>query len=217
MTKSEYKTFGYYFLNKRLHPPFPSGYRVSIVLLIINKNKSENRDKFLIVQQTNNIWGLPKEGVKSKITIEDLYTTISRNLEQELGFRGIKVVETKPAFKQVGLLFDFDRQEYDTTRSKQEGEKGRPTKGKIYLLSIMEYRGPDKIPLIPNNEVIDYRWIDESGWRPYDKANAKEVKTKKLSPKTSVFTHYLVNKSIKVFRTIEKVIQWKFEKGQILF
>src|SRR4030042_1433642 len=103
MKKGVYKSFGYYFLNKRLHPPFPKNYRVSVALLVINKNDGENQNKFLIVQQANKMWGLPREGVKSKIVIEDLYTTISRNLEDELGFRGIKVVETKPLFKQIAL------------------------------------------------------------------------------------------------------------------
>lgn len=217
MTKTEYKSFGYFFLNKRLHPPFPDSYRVSIILLIINKNKSENNNKFLIVQHAGGIWGLPKEGVRSKITIEDLYSTISRNLELELGFRGIKVVETKPLFNQVGLLFDFDRQDYDPIRSVQEKARGRPIKGKIYLLAIMKYQGPDKIPLVASQEVIDFQWVNENEWVKYHESNIKRAKKNNMSLKTSKFAGYLVGKSVKAYRYIEEVLGQKFEKENTLF
>jgi hypothetical protein len=217
MKTIETKSLSYYFLNKRLHPPFPKGYRVSIILLIINKNNSENKNRFLIVQETNNIWGLPKEGVKLKITIEDLYTTIARNLELELGFRGIKVLETKPIFRQVGLLFDFDRQDYDTIRSKHEKEKGRPVRGKVYLLSIMEYQGPDKIPFTPNDELKDYQWVDEIEWPKYHVSNIKQVKTGGWSLRSIMFSTHLVNKSVKAYRSIEEIIPLKLGKEDTLF
>ena len=103
------KSFGYYFLNKRLHPPILKNFRNSMVILVVNKNQTENKDKFLLVKQSNNSWSVPKEGVKSNLVIEDIYTTISANLENELGFKGIKVTETKPLFRQVAILFDFDK------------------------------------------------------------------------------------------------------------
>jgi len=44
-----------------------------------------------------------------------------------------------------------------------ENKKGRPTKGKVYQLAIMEYQGPDEIPIIKKEkpEVIDYQWVNE--------------------------------------------------------
>jgi len=217
MLKAKDKSFGYHFLNKSLHPSFPNDYRVSIILLIVNKNKSENTNKFLIVQQASKIWGLPKEGTKSKITVEDLYTTVARNLELELGFRGIKVVETKPLFKQVGLIFDFDKQDYEAIRSKQEVEKGRPSKGKIYLLAIMEYRGPDKLPFVPNVELTDYKWINEKEWLEYEDNNFKTSKQDSLSLKTAKFASHLVIKSLRTYRSIEDPLLVTFDKKNTLF
>jgi hypothetical protein len=199
------KSFGYYFLNKRLHPPFPQGYRVSIVLLIINKNKTENLNNFLIVRQSGGLWGLPKEGVKSKIAVEDIYTTIARNLELEIGFKGLKVIDTNPQFKQVGLLFNFDKQKYDSTRSSDELTKGRPIKGKIYILSMMEFAGNDKLPLKPNAEVIDYRWINEDEWASYESQNIEISKLNNKSENTAYFSGYILNKSIKTYRLLQKL------------
>ena len=217
MLKAKTKSFGYYFLNKRLHPPFPEGYRVSIILLIINKNQTENKNKFLVVQQVSKLWGLPKEGIKSKITVEDIYTTIARNLELELGFKGIKVIETKPLFKQVGLLYDFDKQEYDPVRAKQEAAKGRPTKGKIYLLSMMEYRGPDKIPVSQNPEVLDYKWIDQKAWPDFQRLNLNVSKQEGRSDKTAAFADHLLNKSMKAYQAFEQVMLLELGKEDTLF
>ena len=98
-TSKTNKSFGYYFLNERLHPPTPKNFRNSIVMLIVNKNLTAYKDKYLLIKQSNNSWSIPKEGVKSSLIIEDLYTTVSSNIENELGFKEIKVVESKPTFK----------------------------------------------------------------------------------------------------------------------
>lgn len=218
MKKEECKSFGYYFLNKRLHPPIPKDYRVSIILLIINKNRGEDENKFLIVQQANKMWGLPKEGIKSDIIVEDLYTTISRNLENELGFKGIKVVETKPLFKQVSLFFDFARQDYDFERSSEEEKKGRPTKGKTYLLAMMEYRGPDVIPLAPNPETIDFKWVTEEGGQKYFESDADLVKKGKIkSLKSQQFSNYLFHKAVKISKSFTDVLNQAFDQENKLF
>lgn len=161
-------TFTYYFLNKRLHPPLLPGYRSSVVLLIVNKNSTANHNKFLFIREVtlgSVSWGLPKEGLESKVIIEDIYTSVARNLEEELGFKGTKVFDTKPLLKQNGLIFDFAIQKYDAKRAAWEIKRNRPPKGKIYQLAIMEYRGPDQIPLNTQNkeselEIDAYKWVD---------------------------------------------------------
>jgi hypothetical protein len=99
-------SFSYYFLNKRLHPPAPAGFRVDIVLLIINKNPGNNLDKYLFIKEETNgysSWGLPKEGLQTSILADDVFTAIARNIESELGFRGLKISESKPSFVQRAI------------------------------------------------------------------------------------------------------------------
>ena len=190
-----------------------------MVILVVNKNQTENKDKFLLVKQSNNSWSVPKEGVKSNLVIEDIYTTISTNLENELGFKGIKVTETKPLFRQVAILFDFDKQVYDPERSLVEEKKGRPTKGKIYQLAIMEYRGPDEIPLIKKNnpEVIDYRWVNEKEGISLIGSNLELVEQKLLPSKASAeFGIYIFEKSITIYKSLISAVFSKKEKQESL-
>ena len=213
------KSFGYYFLNKRLHPPIPKNFRNSIIILIVNKNPTKNKDKFLLVKQSNNSWSIPKEGVKSNLMIEDLYTTISSNLENELGFKGIKVVESKPLFTQIALIFDFDKQVYDAERSLVEEKKGRPTKGKFYQLAIMEYRGPDEIPLIKNDypEVIDYNWVNEREGLDLIRSNLNLVERKLLPSMASAeFGLYTFKKSLKIYNSLINSVFSKKEEQESL-
>ncbi len=192
------KSFSYYFLNKRLHPPVSKAFKNSIILLIINKNKTPNKNKFLLVQQANLFWNLPKKGIKAKSIIEDIYTTIARNLENELGFKGVRVTETKPIFKQIAFLFDFDKQIYDTKRSQKEKAKGNPTKGKIYQLAVMEYRGPDAIPITPKTEVINHKWVDKKDGLMLMNLNEKLLQPQLIDSKESVvFNIKLFNKVMK--------------------
>lgn len=195
------KTFGYYFLNTRLHPPTNNDYKVSIVLVIINKNKTNNKDKFLFVQQKNLFWNLPKKGIKSKIITEDIYTTISKNLEHELGFKGVKVAETKPFFRQIAFIFDFEKQIYDEERSKAEDKKDNPKKGKIYQLALMEYRGTDDLPVSIATEISDYKWVN------LEEAQSLLLSNKDLLNYDIINSNSSVDFNIKLFKKISVFYQ----------
>lgn len=168
MPNSKLSSFSYHFLNKRLHPEAPLGYRVSLILLVVNQNKGDNLGKFLFVRQTARglaLWNLPQEGMKSKVMADDIFTTIARDLEEELGFRGMKITEAKPQFTQKAIIFDFARQKYDSKRSTYEKTLGKPTKGKIYHLAIMDYRGQEEIPIssgVKGSEIDAFGWVDYS-------------------------------------------------------
>ena len=168
MPNPKLTSFSYYFLNKRLHPAPLPGFRVSIILLIVNQNNGNNFGKFLFIRQTARgylSWNLPQEGMETTVTADDVFTTIARGIEEELGFRGLKIPETKPQFTQRAIIFDFARQKYDLKRSAYEKSIDRPTKGKIYHLAIMDYRGPDEIPILsgPKDTEIDaFRWVDHT-------------------------------------------------------
>ncbi len=204
------KTFGYYFLNKKLHPPIPKNYKSSIILTIINKNNTLNKNKMLFVQQKNLIWNLPKKGIKTNSVIEDIYTTVSNNLENELGFKGIKVTETKPTFKQVAFIFDFDKQVYDEKRSIQEKRKDNPTTGKIYQLAIMEYHGPDKIPLTSNSEVVNYKWVNITEGKNIMGKNKELLAPEIADSKESIdFNIKLFGKILNTYEMIETIFKNK--------
>ena len=211
------KSFGYFFLNRRLHPPTPKEFRTSIILLIINKNKTINRDKFLLVQQNNQFWNLPKEGIEKTTIIDDVYTTIARNLEEEIGFRGLKVSETKPLFKQVAFLFDFDQQIYDKERSLSEEKRSFPKKGKIYHLAIMDYSGPDEIPIDIKREgieIINYKWVNLKQGKTLMESNKKLLQKGIInSPKTTTFNIYLFEKVLNIYSGIQN-LSAKFKSGQ---
>ncbi len=202
-------SLSYYFLNPRLHRPTPSGYRNSIILLLINKNATANKNKYLLIRQYIRSWGLPKEGIKSKNIVDDIFTTIARNLDEEQGFRGLKVIETKAQFKQLAILFDFAKQVYDHHRSKDETQKNRPNRGKIYHLAIIEYQGSDKIPLLKdpkNKETIDYRWVNEKEGRKLLRSNWDLVSKKQIKSKTSMqFNIDLFNKAVSAYHHIHSI------------
>lgn len=168
MPSRKLSSFSYYFLNKRLHPPPPPGYRASTVLFIVNCNPGLNYQKFLFIKETGQqkeSWGLPKEGLESSTVVDDIITSIARNLEEELGLRGMKISEMKPAFHQRAIYFDFAVQRYDPLRSGYEAMRKRPTKGKVYHLAIMDYTGPDKIPLDGSSgdtSITDFLWVEPS-------------------------------------------------------
>lgn len=209
MVTKKCHSFNWYFINKRLHPKAQKGFRQNLILLIVNKNKTQRQNNILLVQHNVKAWTLPKEGLKSEITVDDIFTTIARNLEEELGFRGLKITDLKPQFKQVALLFDFDKQIYDKERSEIEKRKQRPSKGKLYHLAILEYSGPDKIPFHKdgsNKETIDYKWIDYKKGREILQENIKLSKQGKLpSIKSSFYNLHLFDKVILVYRKIQKI------------
>jgi|GEM_PF-5304702 len=205
MAKSK-KPFNYYFLNKKLHPSGPKGFRTSIALLIVNKNPGPNKNIFLLIQQSNKAWTIPKEGIKEQKLADDFFATIIKNLGDEQGFKGIKVVETKPLFKQIAFVFDFDRQVYDKERARVEKKKGRPEKGKNYHLVIMEYRGSDKIPLVPGPETINYQWVNEKEAILLLKENIALTKAGDLpSMSSSKYNLGFTKKAIKTLLALQKI------------
>jgi ADP-ribose pyrophosphatase YjhB (NUDIX family) len=181
MGPGKYTSFGHFFLKKHLHPPTPPGFRTSLILLIVNQNPSSHQGQYLFVRQSTKgkqAWGMPKEGLESKDLADDLTTALSRNLEEELGFRGPKVNQLNPSFRQVAFIFNISVQKYDLQRSAWEESRDRPVKGKIYHLAIMEYRGPDTIPLSsvssPDGENIDkFQWVTADEGRAMIKASAE--------------------------------------------
>lgn len=203
------RSLNYYFLKKHLHPKAPSGYRQDIVNVIVNRNETENRNKFLLIQEKNEIWGFPKQGIEDRNLSEGFFETLTRNLGEELGFRGMKVIELKPRFTQKAYIFNFEKQVYDDDRSEEEVKKGRPTKGKIYHLAIMSYKGPDEMPLDLDNPKITtlgYQWVTENEGRDLIYTNL-DVWSKKTGgiDKTSKFHISFYERIINSYNLIQRI------------
>lgn len=151
----------YFFLNKFLHPkPYP-GYRQSIVLLIVNKNRAENENKFLFIKEKSGLWFFPKGHLIDRDLINSLFESISKNLENELGLRGIKIFDIKPSFTQKAYIFDFERQKYNRERESEEKLKGNAFKGKIYHLAIMHYKGTEEFKVDEKVKVLGHKWVSK--------------------------------------------------------
>ena len=168
MPKKKVKSLNYYFLQKHLHPKSPLGFRQVVVNVIINQNDTENRGKFLFIQENNKLWGFPKQGIEGRELIDGFYDAMAQNLGEELGFRGMKIIDLKPQFAQKSYIFNFEKQVFGDARSEHEMEKGRPAKGKIYHLAIMEYMGPEELPIDlkdPKITTRDYKWVTETEGR----------------------------------------------------
>lgn len=152
-------SLNYYFLNKYVFVKNFPGYRQTIINLIINKNRT-NEGKILFVKEKNGFWGLPRQGLVAQNVVENIFETVIRNIGEELGFKGLEVKELKPKFMIKSCLFNINKQNYTEKRAKAEQAKGRPTKGKIYNLVIMDYVGPDNLPVKESQSRIeDFRWI----------------------------------------------------------
>lgn len=162
MAKKPEHSLNYYFLNRFLHPnPYP-GYKNSVVSLLINKNNNNNKDKVLVIKEKTGFWSFPKKGIGSKNLADGFFESISQTLETELGLRGMTVYDKKPKLVQKGHIFDFEKQNYNAARAKEESAKGNPTKGKIYHLAVMEYTGDDEFNLRNDDHVttLDYKWVN---------------------------------------------------------
>lgn len=197
MGPKPYSSFTYYFLNRRLHPQSPPGFRNDTVLLLVNKNATPNRAKFLFVHQkkdNHTSWGLPKEGMESQVVVDDVITSIARNLEEELGFKGTKVTETNPKFTQVAFLFNFATQIYDSDRSHYESSLGRQSKGKIYHLAVMDYTGPDILPGHVKKSIDRYSWADHAEGLELIKSTATT-----FNPGSSEFNLVLFTKILETY------------------
>lgn len=152
-------SLNYYFLSKLLHPkPYP-GHRQSVVLLITNKNNTENKNKFLFIKEKVGLWFFPKGHLVGTNFINSFFESISKNLENELGLRGIKIFDVKPTFIQKAYVLDFERQKYNQERGLQEKSRGNPSKGKIYHLAIMCYKGTEEFKLDKKVKVLEHRWV----------------------------------------------------------
>lgn len=148
------------------------------------------------MKQNNDFWNLPKEGLKSNLA-DDLFNTIAKNLEEEIGLKGVSVIETKSVFRQIAVVFDFDKQIYDNERSKAESKRDRPTKGKWYHLAIMEFRGSDLLsPLAGSKEINDLRWVSDEEGKRLMKTN------KGLSSNQGATSDFSVKFNIKLFTKV---------------
>ncbi len=218
--RSNIHSFGYYFLNNRLHPTPPPSFKTSIVLLIVNKNLSENHGKFLFVQQGSRFWNLPKEGIKSNLA-DNLFSAIAKNLEEEIGLKGIKVSEVKPSFKQVAIIFDFDKQKYDKQRAKSESQIAKPIKGKIYHLAIMEFQGQDNLKIeekSTNPEIINLKWANKEEGNKLMLSNKSPLTFLKISSPHSVnFNIKLFKKIISFYENLSKITSARTDKQTQLF
>jgi 8-oxo-dGTP pyrophosphatase MutT (NUDIX family) len=216
-------SFNYYFLEKRLHPSTPKGYRATLILLIINKNKeSPDKDKFVFVEHKNSFWGFPKGGILGESLIDSISEAIVKNLGEELGLKGVQVFDTKPIFKQKAYIFDIARQIYDEARVKSEREKGRPDKGKIYHLAMMEYRGVDKLPLEGRDQkygIRDFRWVGIEEGRNLSNANLKLMEREDYdhSEETLKFNLSLYERVISAYSLVYQVPSGKVFDQTALF
>lgn len=156
------RDLSYHLLNKKLFPPQPDGFRQDILLVIVNKNETKNKDKVILVQQGNGFWNLPKEGMETTRPGEEIIWSITKALETELGFRGRSAMDSRPKIQLRAIIFQFTHQVYDRDRAADEAKKGRPNKGKVYHAIFIEYRGPDDFARIVNEEIIDYRWVNNN-------------------------------------------------------
>ena len=193
--RKDNKTFGYYFLNRHLHPKTPKGFRRTIVHFIINKNKSENVNKVLLVSEKSGFWNYPKESITAENMLEDIFTTITKNLDNELGFRGVVATETKPSFQMVATFYDFYTQIYDSERSKWEQGKGLPLKGKIYTIFYIYYKGPDDLPMNSKSEVSNFHWVNYK-----DGLELIEKNTSLISFKNGFFSKHSVESNKILFK-----------------
>ncbi|MEA3357129.1 MAG: hypothetical protein U9Q67_01730 [Patescibacteria group bacterium] len=99
MASKRPKIFNYYFLNKYLHPKSPSGFPENVVVLVNRCTGDPPNKKFLLVQEKNRVWTLPKKGVDSDNLIDGIINAFVQNIGGEMGFRGLISQEIKPRFE----------------------------------------------------------------------------------------------------------------------
>ena len=163
MDRKGSKSLNYYFIRDHIKIKKAAGYRQAVINLLVNKNRNENKDKYLYVQELGGTCSFSRQTVVEQKIVENLFETLVRNLGGELGFKGHKIKEMKPKFYPKAFLFDVARQHYDNIRAKAEAKKKRSTKGKTYHLAIIEYKGPDDLPIPETNGgIADYKWVNPS-------------------------------------------------------
>jgi hypothetical protein len=207
MKQKKSHTFNYYFLHKHIKIKKHRGFRQVIINLLTNRNKTENKNKLLFVQERGGSWGFTRQGIVFQDLAENLFETLVRNLGEELGFKGLIVKETKPTFIPQAYLFNVERQVYDALRADDEAKKKRPTKGKVYHLAMLSYEGPDELPVNigdPSSVIRDYRWINEDEGRELISQNYDLLKTNKaFSEATMDFHKAFYEKIIDIYNHIQ--------------
>lgn len=209
------KTFNYYFLNKYLHPDVPVGYRENLVMLVLLKNDPDK--KFLLIQEKNFVWTLPKKGIDATNLIDGIVNALSQNIGGELGFKGIVSDEIKPKFEQMAYLVNFMKQKYDSTRSAYEKKKGRPVKGKIYHLAILYYTGPELLPVERDFEasfINKYEWVtlDEALSFSQESKSLYEKDNERYSENSLKLNENLIKKAWEMYEAIENVKKTKSDQ-----
>lgn len=194
----------YYFLKRFLHPKPYAGYRQSIVNLLVNRNKGSNNGKFLLIEEPSGVWFFPKGHLIGTDIMSSFFESISQNLEKELGLRGMKIFEVKPSFTQLSYIFDFERQKYNSVRQLDEKTKGNPSKGKIYHLAVMEYKGKDDFPINENCKVLESKWVSkEEGVSLLKSTNEKLKSSKGFAEESSKFYRRFFEKVIITHQELE--------------
>jgi len=215
MKNNKEPNLNYYFLNRFLHPkPYP-GFRQSIVALIINKNETENQNKFLFIQERTGFWFFPKGAIIGKNLADDFFESLATLLEKELGLRGMDVYKIKPNFTQIAYIFDYERQKYNSERSQQEKDRGNPSKGKVYHLVIMHYEGDDSFNLKTDDklDVLDYKWLNQE---EAEEIINKNVELIEENPGyTEGYQKFQKKYFIKILKTYDTIEVLKSETGAI--
>jgi hypothetical protein len=189
MGRKKSHTFNYYFLQKQIKINQYQGFRQVIINLLTNKNQTKNKNKFLFVQEKGGSWGFSRQSVLFQDLVENLFETLVRNLGEEFGFKGPLVKTTRPTFFPQAYLFNIEKQVYDSVRAKDEARKKRSTKGKIYHLVLMSYKGPDDLPIDSSSVIRDYRWVNAKEGQKLKKQNYDLLKTNQTYSKSTMDFH----------------------------
>lgn len=162
--------------------------------------------KMLFVKEKNGFWGFSRQGLIDDNYIENLFETFVENIGQELGIKGLASNNMNFKFYPYAYLFNVERQEYDQVRSKSEGLKKRPARGKIYHLSYMGYKGDDKFSSFGTNDLKlqDYKWVSDSEAILLTDQN-QSIKRQGISSTTFQFHNQFLIKLINIRKTIDLI------------
>ena len=202
------KSLNYYFLRDYIYPKKPKGFRENIVLFVSFRNKGDSHGKYLMIQEKNSFWNLPKKGLTSEDVFDGIVDSVVRDIGEEMGFRGIVNKDLRPRFIQRAYLFNFAIQRYDEIRSEDERKKGRPDKGKIYHLAVIDYLGPEDLPFDKKRSDIhpkDFRWVDFNEGEALVLSNrSPEINSSKVSVEFNISLHRRIFNASKYLEKIYK-------------
>ncbi len=212
------KVINYYFLNRYLHPKPPKGFRETVVVLITLKSDSDQKNKFLIIKEKFMSWGLPKKGLKGNNLVDGIINALVEDMGNEIGFKGPILFQLKPQFVQKAYFLNFTKQIYDKQRSIIEKNKGRPSRGKIYHLAMIDYYGKAELPLKKSDKdahIIDYKWASQKEGEQLilENKNLIEKEGKLFSAQTAIFGLDLFRKVMRAYKLVQEI--YKMSGGNL--